>query len=114
MLKHARNYDRIHRMYNFYRESPPGSDMAKAIQWFKEKLPGWDKKARRYRELERRRMRRLEQRHAAGKGSAAKEVRGPAQVGLDDESRCQKGTVGCVYVHGDGVGELWHQGFSRR
>ena len=29
MLKHARNYTRIHRMYNLPYQSEPGSDMAK-------------------------------------------------------------------------------------
>ena len=29
MLKHARNYARIHRMYNLPYQSEPGSDMAK-------------------------------------------------------------------------------------
>ena len=29
MLKHARNYIRIHRMYNLPYQSEPGSDMAK-------------------------------------------------------------------------------------
>ena len=32
MLKHARNYQRIHRMYNLPYQSEPGSDMAKVAR----------------------------------------------------------------------------------
>lgn len=33
MLKHARNYQRIHRMYNLPYQSEPGSDMAKVAKY---------------------------------------------------------------------------------
>lgn len=76
MLKHARNYARIYKQYNFPYVAQPGSDMYKAIEWFKQNLPGWEKKARRYREREKRRQRRLEQRRTGAKPNSAKEVCG--------------------------------------
>ncbi|CAL5219290.1 g1095 [Coccomyxa viridis] len=84
MLKHARNHHRIHSRYNLPYQSAPGSDMAKAIEAFKEKVAALRKKARRVRELERRRLRRMEQRTGARSSAPARdeqdERRGPGRA----------------------------------